>query len=112
MSARVLSPKAERVLRAHKVRERWARGEDPVLAGPAYRITGSGENFMALAFRLEGEQWWVGLASSEQGKWAFVEGEPFSLRTLGYYERWLKRRGSFAGVIDEHGEVRPPVRKR
>ncbi len=35
----------------------------------------------------------VGLALERSGRWEVEEAEPYSARSLGYYQRWLRRHG-------------------
>ncbi len=101
----MVGAKSEKFLRKWQVAKRWDRGEDPVVVGPIYRLAVTPPEYAAMAFRLEDNQWWVGFARGRPGMWVFEDGEPFSLRSLGYYERWLKRHGAFAGMLNEKGEL-------
>lgn len=80
-------------MRALRVRERLDAGEAVVVAGPAYALRDSADAVAALAFVLDGDTLCVGYAVQGSSGWQVVEHEPYSLRALGYWQRWLKRHG-------------------
>jgi len=91
------SAKAEQALRRLGVEAALQRTPEGALIGPAYELRATPGVRARLLFRratdgtLE-----VGYATAtDDGPWERVESEPFSLRALGYYERRLKRIGSF-----------------
>lgn len=98
-----LSVKSQRLLDRLGVTAALARGEALVLAGPTYELVKDPGIHVRLAFLHDGDgRLCVGYASDDGGDWHAVESEPFSMRALGYYERRVKRRGSFV-VADSRG---------
>jgi hypothetical protein len=90
----LLSVKSQRRLRQLGVLDALARGEALVLAGPSYALRRDPAVHLRLAFLYDDRRTLcVGYASHASGGWEPAEHEPFSLRTLGYYERRLKRIG-------------------
>jgi hypothetical protein len=86
-----LSIKSLRQLRAWRIEETLAAGNQVVPVGRRYRLRDGALGTLAFARDEEGRLC-VGYAFDEGG-WTMVESEPFSARTLGYYQRWLKRHG-------------------
>jgi len=92
----LLSVKSQRLLDKLGVPAAFARGETLVLAGPTYELVKDPGIHLRLAFLYDSEgRLCVGHASDDGGEWHAAESEPFSLRALGYYERRLKRVGTF-----------------
>ncbi len=90
----ITSVKARRLLRQLGVEAALARGESLVMTGPTYELRKEPGVHGRLAFvRDEDGRLCVGWASDAAGAFALVEAEPFSLRTLGYYQRHLRRTG-------------------
>ncbi|MBI1816380.1 MAG: hypothetical protein HYR72_15490 [Deltaproteobacteria bacterium] len=85
----LLSVKSQRWLQAAGIEKALAAGDTIVPVGRTYRLRDG--QLATLAFIRDDEaRLCVGYAVDE-GEWVMVESEPFSARTLGYYERWLKR---------------------
>lgn len=105
------SSKADRQFQLWRIAERWERGEDPVVIGAIYELRKSPGMYVALAFRKENAVWKVGIARGGPLRWEFAEAEAYSLRTLGYYERWLKRHGIFTGYLNRRGDAIVPFRE-
>jgi hypothetical protein len=96
-----LSVKAQRVLTQLGVLDALRRGESLVLAGCTYARRKQPEGRVRLAFQRDDEgRLCVGYASDESGSWQSVDAEPFSMRALGYYRRWLKRVGDVCDDAD------------
>jgi len=94
-----LSSKSERLLQQLGVPKAFERGETLVLVGPTYELRKEPSIHVRLAFLHDDEgRLCVGYASNDGGDWHAMESEPFSLRTLGYYERRLKRIGNFVAA--------------
>jgi hypothetical protein len=92
----LLSVKSRRLLDKLGVPAAFARGETLVLVGPTYELMKDPSTHVRLAFVHDGDgRLCVGYASNDGGDWQPVESEPFSMRTLGYYQRRLKRIGAF-----------------
>ncbi|MBI4518056.1 MAG: hypothetical protein HY699_19810 [Deltaproteobacteria bacterium] len=84
-----LSLKLQRQLHAWRVEQALAAGESVVVVEKTYRLRDG--QLATLAFDRDDEgRLCVGYAVDEGG-WVMVESEPVSVRTLGYYQRWLKR---------------------
>lgn len=90
---RPTSVKSDRYLRAVRVRERLAAGESVVVTGPRYALQHTTGDVAALAFVLQGDTLCVGYAVQGTGGWQVIDCEPYSMRALGYWQRWLKRHG-------------------
>jgi hypothetical protein len=100
----LLSVKSQRLLKQLGVLAAFERGEDLVLVGPTYALRKDPHIRIRLAFLHDDERrLCIGYASDDGGAWRAVESEPFSMRTLGYYERRLKRIGDFV----ENSDARP-----
>lgn len=70
----------------------FEEGATVVAVGPAYRFSDGG--LVRLAFsRDEAGRLCVGCAIDEGTGWVIEEAEPYSARTLGYYQRHLRRKG-------------------
>jgi len=91
--APVRSVKSDRLLDQLGVWKRLQQGEKVVVVGPTYELITAEDPIAALAFTCEGERLYVGFAVVREGQWEAVELEPYSLRALGYWQRWLKRHG-------------------
>jgi hypothetical protein len=87
------SLKSDRLLDQLGVWKRLQRGEKLVVVGPTYELFTAEDSTAALAFTCEGESLYVGYAVVREGRWEAAELEPYSLRALGYWQRWLKRHG-------------------
>lgn len=86
------SVKATRLLARLGVEHELDAGKSLVTVEPTYLL--SDGRSARLAFeRNEEQQLCVGYAVDSDGKWEMQEAERFSLRTLGYYQRRLKRIG-------------------
>lgn len=87
-----LSVKSERLLGLWKVEEGLANGAPLVAVGPVYRLDDG--TAARLAFMRDVEHGLcVGYAVERGGKWAMQDSDPYSARSLGYYQRRLKRIG-------------------
>jgi hypothetical protein len=94
----LLSVKSQRKLKQLGVLAAFARGEPLALVGPTYELRKEPGIRVRLAFLHDDEQrLCVGSARDDDGEWHVVESEPFSMRTLGYYQRRLKRIGDVIG---------------
>ena len=94
-----LSVKSERILKQLGVTRAFEQGETLVLVGPTYALRKDPGIKVRLAFLHDDEgRLCVGYASDDGGEWQAVESEPFSLRALGYYQRYLKRTGDPSGI--------------
>ena len=90
------SIKSDRVLRRLGVSAALARGERLVPVGPTYELRKDPGIHVRLIFLHDDTgRLCVGYASDDSGAWEPVESEPYSMRALGYYERRLKRIGTF-----------------
>jgi hypothetical protein len=86
------SVKSTRLLARLGVEEELAAGEKLVTVEPTFLL--SDGRSARLAFeRDEERQLCVGYAIEQDGTWHMEEAEPFSMRTLGYYRRRLRRIG-------------------
>ncbi|GBD25773.1 hypothetical protein HRbin30_01097 [bacterium HR30] len=90
---RTISAKSERILRDLGVLPRLTAGERLVTAGTVYALDEEARVLASLVFVLEGDVLCVGYAVNRGTGWQIVEQEPYSLRSLGYWQRWLKRHG-------------------
>ena len=96
---KTVSVKADRLLQEHGVVEALRRGEDLVLIGPIYELRREPTTRLRVAFHRDDEgRVCVGFAQTVDRDWSVVESEPYSMRALAYYERRLKRIGTFAEV--------------
>jgi hypothetical protein len=94
MAEHPLSVKSQRLLDRLGVSAAFGRGETLVLAGATYELVKNPGIHVRLVFVHDGDgRLCVGYASDDSGDWQAVESEPFSMRTLGYYQRRLKRIG-------------------
>lgn len=104
------SVKAARLLERLGVEAELDAGESLVTVEPTFLL--SDGRSARLAFeRDEGQQLCVGYAVDNDGKWEMQDAERFSIRTLGYYQRRLKRIGERkrppGRQSDEEEEVDP-----
>lgn len=88
-----ISAKSDRILRQLGVLPRLAAGERLVTAGPIYALRADQRTRASLVFTIKGDHLYVGYALDPGTGWQAVELEPYSLRSLGYWQRWLKRHG-------------------
>lgn len=96
-----LSVKSRRLLDKLGVPAALERGETLVLVGPTYELVKDPGICVRLAFhRDDAGGVCVGYASDDAGSWEIVESEPFSMRSVSYYERRLKRIGTFVARGD------------
>ena len=89
---RNVSVKSERLLERWGVERLLADGAAVAAVGPAYDLRDGDRARLAFARGSDGELC-IGVAIERDGRWTMEEGEPYSARTLGYYQRWLKRHG-------------------
>lgn len=91
------SAKAEQAIRRLGVEAALQRAPDGALVGPVYELRATPGVRARLLFRRSPQGGLeIGYATATVGgPWERVESEPFSLRALGYYERRLKRIGTF-----------------
>jgi len=83
------SLKTQRWLDETGVEEKLAAGATIVPVGRTYRLRDG--QLATLAFIRDDEgRICVGYAVDE-GSWVMVEAEPYTARSFGYYQRWLKR---------------------
>ncbi|MCX8073927.1 MAG: hypothetical protein N3C12_16045 [Candidatus Binatia bacterium] len=87
-----VSVKSDRTLSQLGVVARLASGEQVVAVGTWYQLREQ-DRVVSLAFTLDGDELCVGYAAQQGERWQPVEMEPYSLRALGYWQRWLKRHG-------------------
>ena len=99
-----LSIHAQRMLRDWEVEKKLKEHpEEPVTLEPDYRLK-TGE-IARISFRRDAEgRICVGYALERGGDWVVDDDEPFSLRSLGYYQRRLKRHGRRVWPDDEDEE--------
>jgi hypothetical protein len=89
-----MSVKSARILAQWGVEEALAGGANVVAVGPVYRLRDGAR--ARLAFTREDEHGLcVGYAVEQEKRWAMVESDPYSARSLGYYQRRLKRVGTY-----------------
>lgn len=86
----VRSVKTQRVLDGWNVERDLAEGARTVPVGRVYRSE-DGRQWRLAFYRDEDGRLCVGCAVETPGGWQVDEGEPFSARSLGYYQRWLRR---------------------
>ena len=97
-----LSVKSERLLGRWKIEEELARGARLVAVGPVYRLPDGSAARLAFA-RDEERGISVGYAVEGTGGWVMEDSDPYSARSLGYYQRRLKRVGVAERAADESG---------
>ena len=86
------SVKATRLLARLGVEDELDAGENLVTVEPTFLLFDG--RSARLAFERDAErQLCVGYAIDKDGTWEMHEAEPFSMRTLGYYQRRLRRIG-------------------
>lgn len=90
---RRLSVKSDRTLHQLGVLARLTAGERVVTVGTTYALANEANTLASLAFALEADTVYVGYAVNRGTGWEIVELEPYSFRSLGYWQRWLKRHG-------------------
>ncbi len=91
-----LGLKAQRLLDQLGAGSAFKRGARRVAVGPVYELRKEPGILARLVFEKEEGVLNVGYATLDGDTWEVSEIEPFSLRSLGYYERRLKRLGDFA----------------
>jgi hypothetical protein len=87
-----LSIKSQRLLEGWAVEAALSAGAETVVVGPAY-VLADGRSARLAFYRDEESRLCVGYAVDEGG-WQVEEGDRFSARSLGYYQRRLKRIGT------------------
>lgn len=98
-----LSVKSRRLLDRWGVTKELAEGAGVVAVGPAYRFEHG--SLVRLAFVRDQEgRLCVGCALEGAGGWEMQEFEPYSARTLGYYQRHLRRKGMRESPHDTEDE--------
>lgn len=92
------SVRAQRVLQDLGVVDAFAKGDRYLLVGPVYTLRRDADTRIRMVFA-RGEKRGdvqVGYASAgPTGGWEIVEIEPYTMRSLGYYQRRLKRIGDW-----------------
>lgn len=91
------SVRADRILRDLGVRRALERGDRYFLVGPLYALRTDHDTEIRLVFRgTSPRDVDVGYARRQQGAgWIISECEPYTMRSLGYYQRRLKRIGDW-----------------
>lgn len=84
------SVKSARVLEGWDVERTLDGGARLAPVGALY-VLGDGRSARLAFFRDEERRLCVGYAIESGGRWDVEEGEPFTARSLGYYQRRLKR---------------------
>jgi hypothetical protein len=84
------SLKTQRLLDGWNVERELDEGVRTVPVGRAHRSE-DGRQWRLAFYRDEDGRLCVGRAVETPGGWQVEEGEPFSARSLGYYQRWLRR---------------------
>lgn len=87
-----LSVKSRRILRQWGVEQARAAGAKVIPVGPLYRIVGVGDATLVFTTDDTGRLC-VGYALAGDDGWVVEEAEAYSARTLGYYQRRLRRIG-------------------
>jgi hypothetical protein len=90
------SVKSARVLESWGVERTLDAGARIAPVGSLY-LLGDGRPARLAFARDEEGRLCVGYAVESAGRWEWEEGEPFSARSLGYYQRRLKRIGRREG---------------
>jgi hypothetical protein len=90
---RKFSVKSDRTLQQLGVLPRLRAGERVVPVGKTFALRGREGEFASLVFAFDGDTLAVGYATRHGESWTVEELEPYSLRALGYWQRWLKRHG-------------------
>jgi hypothetical protein len=97
------SVKTTRLLERLGVEEELDSGKRLVVLEPTFLL--ADEQSARLAFERDEEgQLCVGYAIDRDGHWEMQEAERFSVRTLGYYRRRLKRIGEREPLEDDWDE--------
>ncbi len=91
-----LSVKSQRLLQQLGAADALKRGAQRVAVGPVYELRKQPGIFARLIFEKENDVLSIGYATLDGDTWEVCEIESFSLRSLGYYERRLKRIGDFS----------------
>jgi hypothetical protein len=92
------------------VLERWGvertleAGADLAPVGALYLLDDGRSARLAFS-RDEEERLCVGYAVEQDGRWVMEEQEPFTSRTLGYYQRRLKRIGRRESMRDSESDA-------
>jgi hypothetical protein len=86
------SIKSARLLEAWGVERKLDDGAPCAPVGPVYLLD-DGRSARLAFYRDDERRLCVGYAVETEGRWQVEEGEPFSARGLGYYQRRLKRIG-------------------
>lgn len=91
------SVRADRFLRELGVSRALERGDRYFLVGPLYVLRADAETEIRLIFRGRSPRTVeIGYASRQAGgRWIIAECEPYTMRSLGYYQRRLKRIGDW-----------------
>lgn len=101
-----LSVKSRRLLREWGVDQARAAGVKVIPVGPIYRTVAGGDTTLVFTTDDAGRLC-VGYALAGEDGWVVEEAEPYSARTLGYYQRRLRRMGARRGPVEddtaEHG---------
>ena len=91
-----ISVKARRLLDHLGVSDAMKRGAQRIAVGPLFELRREPGIFVRLMFERDAGELNIGYVKLDGPEWEVVESEIFSLRALGYYERWLKRHGDFS----------------
>jgi hypothetical protein len=97
------SVKTTRLLEALGVEEELDSGKRVVVLEATFLLA-DGQSARLAFERNEEGQLCVGYAIDRDGQWEVQEAERFSVRTLGYYRRRLKRIGERAPLEDDWDE--------
>jgi hypothetical protein len=95
-----LSVKSLRLLAAWGVEGAMAKGAAVVPVGRAYYLHDGRPAWLAFTRDEEGRIC-VGYAAREEGGWEVIDIRPYSARTLGYFQRRLRRLGRREDELDD-----------
>jgi hypothetical protein len=97
-----LSVKSLRLLQAWGVERAMADGAVVVAVGPEYCLADGRPASLAFTRDEEGRMC-VGYAARDGEEWEMIDLRPYSVRTLGYFRRRLRRVGRREEKWDGHG---------
>jgi hypothetical protein len=93
-----VSIKSDKLLQKLGVVQAFAHGDAIAHVGPVYELRKQPGSYVQLIFTHDDEKRiCVGYAQHEGESWNIAECEPYSMRSLGYWERRLKRIGQYVG---------------
>jgi len=91
------SVRAQRILQDLGVERAFSKGDRFLLVGPVYELRRDPDTRVRMVFvRVDKRDVLIGYASARAGgPWTIAESEPYTMRSLGYYQRRLKRIGDW-----------------